>query len=146
MEALKTSLSDGVATAIEGADMDKVNAALDIVKGNVETSASTKFGAGYNVTMPLTVTFDYSVSNPTMPSYMFPSSSFNITPKKHAAGGYVSGIHSCHGWQRRAGESSSFLRIRAAGQTRLIYTRKPVQLWAFRNTQRAVMWLAQIQA
>lgn len=91
MEALKTSLSDGVATAIEGADMDKVNAALDIVKGNVETSASTKFGAGYNVTMPLTVTFDYSVSNPTMPSYMFPSSSFNITPKEHAAGGYVSG-------------------------------------------------------
>ena len=91
MEALKTSLSDGVATAIEGADMDKVNAALDIVKGNVETSASTKFGAGYNLTMPLTVTFDYSVSNPTMPSYMFPSSSFNITPKKHAAGGYVSG-------------------------------------------------------
>lgn len=91
MEALKTSLSDGVATAIEGADMDKVNAALDIVKGNVETSASTKFGAGYNVTMPLTVTFDYSVSNPTMPSYMFPCSSFNITPKKHAAGGYVSG-------------------------------------------------------
>jgi TP901 family phage tail tape measure protein len=91
MEALKTSISDGVATAIEGADMDKVNAALDIVKGNVETSASTKFGAGYNVTMPLTVTFDYSVSNPTMPSYMFPSSSFNITPKKHAAGGYVSG-------------------------------------------------------
>lgn len=91
MEALKTSLSDGVATAIEGADMDKVNAALDIVKGNVETSASTKFGAGYNATMPLTVTFDYSVSNPTMPSYMFPSSSFNITPKKHAAGGYVSG-------------------------------------------------------
>lgn len=91
MEAFKTSLSDGVATAIEGADMDKVNAALDIVKGNVETSASTKFGAGYNVTMPLTVTFDYSVSNPTMPSYMFPSSSFNITPKKHAAGGYVSG-------------------------------------------------------
>ncbi len=91
MEALKTSLSDGVATAIEGADMDKVNAALDIVKGNVETSASTKFRAGYNVTMPLTVTFDYSVSNPTMPSYMFPSSSFNITPKKNAAGGYVSG-------------------------------------------------------
>lgn len=91
MEALKTSLSDDVATAIEGADMDKVNAALDIVKGNVETSASTKFGAGYNVTMPLTVTFDYSVSNPTMPSYMFPSSSFNITPKKNAAGGYVSG-------------------------------------------------------
>lgn len=90
-ESVKTSLSDGVATAIEGADMDKVNAALDIVKGNVETSASTKFGAGYNVTMPLTVTFDYSVSNPTMPSYMFPSSSFNITPKKHAAGGYVSG-------------------------------------------------------
>lgn len=90
-ESVKTSLSDGVATAIEGADMDKVNAALDIVKGNVETSASTKFGAGYNVTMPLTVTFDYSVSNPTMPSYMFPSSSFNITPKKNAAGGYVSG-------------------------------------------------------
>lgn len=91
MESLKTSLSEGVATAIEGADMDKVNAALDILKGNVETSASTKFGAGYNVTMPLTVTFDYSVSNPTMPSYLFPNSSYSITPKKNAAGGYVSG-------------------------------------------------------
>lgn len=91
MEALKTSLSDGVATAIEGADMDKVNAALDIVKGNVDTSASAKFGAGYNVTMPLTVTFDYSVSNPTMPSSLMPSTSYSITPQKHAAGGYVSG-------------------------------------------------------
>lgn len=91
MEALKTSLSDGVATAIEGVDMDKVNAALDIVKGNVDTSASAKFGAGYNVTMPLTVTFDYSVSNPTMPSSLMPSTSYSITPQKHAAGGYVSG-------------------------------------------------------
>lgn len=91
MEALKTSLSDGVATAIEGADMDKVNAALDIVKGNVDISASAKFGAGYNVTMPLTVTFDYSVSNPTMPSSLMPSTSYSITPQKHAAGGYVSG-------------------------------------------------------
>lgn len=91
MEALKTSLSDGVATAIEGADMDKVNAALDIVKGNVDTSASAKFGAGYNVTMPLTVTFDYSVSNSTMPSSLMPSTSYSITPQKHAAGGYVSG-------------------------------------------------------
>lgn len=91
MEALKTSLGDGVATAIEGADMDKVNAALDIVKGNVDTSASAKFGAGYNVTMPLTVTFDYSVSNPTMPSSLMPSTSYSITPQKHAAGGYVSG-------------------------------------------------------
>lgn len=79
------------ATAEQAPQGVNVNAALDIVKGNVETSASTKFGAGYNVTMPLTVTFDYSVSNPTMPSYMFPSSSFNITPKKNAAGGYVSG-------------------------------------------------------
>lgn len=91
MEALKTSLTDGVATAIEGADMDKVNAALDIVKGNVDTSASAKFGAGYNVTMPLTVTFDYSVTNPTMPSSLMPSTSYSITPQKHAAGGYVSG-------------------------------------------------------
>lgn len=91
MESLKTSLSDGVATAIEGADMDKVNAALDIVKGNVETSASTKFGAGYDVTMPLSITFDYKVSNPSLPSSLLPSSTYNITPKKNAAGGYVSG-------------------------------------------------------
>lgn len=92
MESLKTSLSNGVATAIEGADMDKVNVALGIVKGNIETSASTTFGTGYNVTMPLTVTFDYSVSNPTIPSHITPSSSFNnITPQKNAAGGYVSG-------------------------------------------------------
>lgn len=91
MEALKTSLTDGVATAIEGADMDKVNAALDIVKGNVDTSASAKFGTGYNVTMPLTVTFDYSVSNPVIPESLMPSASYSITPQKHAAGGYVSG-------------------------------------------------------
>lgn len=91
MEALKISLSDGVATAIEGADMDNVNAALDIVKGNVETLASTKFGAEYNVTMPLTVTFDYSVSNPNLPTSLLPNTSYNITAQKHAAGGYVSG-------------------------------------------------------
>jgi len=41
--------------------------------------------------MPLTVTFDYSVSNPTMPSSLMPSTSYSITPQKHAAGGYVSG-------------------------------------------------------
>lgn len=91
MESLKTSLSEGVATAIEDADLEKVNAALDIVKGNVEKSASTKFGAGYSVTMPLTVTFDYSVSNSTLPSSLLPSTSYNITPKKNAAGGYVAG-------------------------------------------------------
>lgn len=89
--SVKESLSTGVATAIEGADMTKVQAALDVLKGNVNTAAATTFSAGYDVTMPLNITFSYKVNNPTIPGSLLPGASYNVTPRKNAAGGYVSG-------------------------------------------------------
>jgi dimeric dUTPase (all-alpha-NTP-PPase superfamily) len=94
MSALKESLSTGVATAIEDADMDKVHAALEIVKGNVDSATDTMFGAGHDVTMPLNVTLDYNLLNPTKTFSITgsgASGSTSITVKANAAGGYVSG-------------------------------------------------------
>jgi len=90
-DSVKESLTTGVVTAIEGADMEKVNAALAVLKGNVDTAASSTFNAGYDVEMPLNITFRYSVTNPTLPTSLLPSASYNVTPKQNAAGGYVSG-------------------------------------------------------
>lgn len=89
--SVKESLSTRVATAIEGANMEKVNAALAVLKGNVDTAATSTFSAGYDVEMPLNITFRYSVTNPTLPVPLLPSASYNVTPKQNAAGGYVSG-------------------------------------------------------
>lgn len=90
-DSVKESLSTGMVTAIEGADMARVNEALAVLKGNVDTAASSTFSAGYDVTMPLNITFRYSVTNPTVPASLIPSSIYNIMPKQNAAGGYVSG-------------------------------------------------------
>lgn len=94
MESLKASLSSGVATAIEGADMEKINAAIDILKGNTDASVNAAFSAGVDTTMPVNVTLDYNLLNP---SKVFSVSgngaagSSSVTVSAHAEGGYVSG-------------------------------------------------------
>ncbi len=89
LESLKESLGSGIATAIEGADMQKVNEALAIIKGDVEEATEKIFGSGYSVTMPLHVMFDYNGSGS---DFAAPSlNGRSTTVEKNAAGGYVSG-------------------------------------------------------
>ena len=89
LESFKESLGSGIATAIEGADMQKVNEALAIIKGDVEEATEKIFGSGYSVTMPLHVMFDYNGSGS---DFAAPSlNGRSTTVEKNAAGGYVSG-------------------------------------------------------
>lgn len=64
MQVLKESLSSGVATAIEGADMTKINAAIGILKGNTGTAIDSAFAPGFNTTTPVTITANYKLANP----------------------------------------------------------------------------------
>ena len=88
LESFKESLGSGIATAIEGADMQKVNEALAIIKGDVEEATEKIFGSGYSVTMPLHVMFDY---NGVGSDFVVPNLNGSTTVEKNAAGGYVSG-------------------------------------------------------
>jgi len=95
MSALKESLGTGVATAVQDADMSKVSSALDVLKSNVDTSVDNAFSTGTSTTLPVDVTLDYSVLNPTKTFTISgtgnTSGSTTMTVKANAAGGYVSG-------------------------------------------------------
>ena len=89
-----TEVSNGIGNAIQSADMSQINSAINTLKSSTDSSVDTAFGAGVNTTMPVNVTLDYSVLNPTKTftvSGNGASGSASITVSAHAEGGYVSG-------------------------------------------------------
>ncbi len=89
-----TEVSNGIENAIQSADMSQINSAINTLKSSTDSSVDTAFGAGVNTTMPVNVTLDYNVLNPTktfMVSGNGASGSASITVSAHAEGGYVSG-------------------------------------------------------
>ena len=87
-------IASGVSNSILGADMSEINSAINTLKTNTDTSVNSAFNAGVNTTMPVNVTLDYNVLNPTKTfsvSGNGASGSASITVSAHAAGGYVSG-------------------------------------------------------
>lgn len=89
-----TEVSNGVGNAIQNADMSQINSAINTLKSSTDSSVDTAFGAGVNTTMPVNVTLDYNVLNPTKTftvSGNGASGSASITVSAHAEGGYVSG-------------------------------------------------------
>lgn len=85
----------GVSSAITNTDMTEIQSAIDTLKSNTDASVNTAFSAGVNTTMPVNVTADYHLLNP--------SATINVTGggtttanvqasiSSHAKGGYVSG-------------------------------------------------------
>lgn len=89
-----TEVTNGVGNSIQNADMSQINSAINTLKSNTDSSVDTAFGAGVNTTMPVNVTLDYNVLNPTKTftvSGNGASGSASITVSAHAEGGYVSG-------------------------------------------------------
>lgn len=87
------AIGTGVSTAIQNADMAAINGAIGVLKGNTDASVNTAFGAGVNTSMPVNVTLDYNVLNPTKTFTVSgaggTTGSTSITVSAHAAGGYV---------------------------------------------------------
>lgn len=89
-----TEVTNGVGNAIQNADMSQINSAINTLKSSTDSSVDTAFGAGVNTTMPVNVTLDYNVLNPTKTftvSGNGATGSASITVSAHAEGGYVSG-------------------------------------------------------
>lgn len=84
----------GVSSGITNTDMTEIQSAIDTLKSNTDASVNTAFSAGVNTTMPVNVTADYHLLNP--------SATINVTGggtttanlqasiSSHAEGGYVS--------------------------------------------------------
>ena len=92
--AAGTAVSDGVGSAIQNADMGQINSAISSLKSNTDSSVNSAFGAGVSTTMPVNITLDYNILNPTKTisvSGKGASGSTSVTVNAHAAGGYVSG-------------------------------------------------------
>ena len=90
-----TAVGMGVGTAIQNTDMANINSAVDTLKANTDSKVNSAFGAGVSTRMPVNVTLDYNVLNPTKTFTVSgsggTSGSATISVSAHAAGGYVSG-------------------------------------------------------
>lgn len=71
--------------------MAQINSAVDALKSNTDSSVNSAFGAGVSTTMPVSVTLDYSLVNPTKTFTIGGggSGSTTLTVSAHASGGYV---------------------------------------------------------
>ena len=85
------AVGSGISSAITNADMAQINSAVDALKSNTDSSVNSAFGAGVSTTMPVSVTLDYSLVNPTKTFTIGGggSGSTTITVSAHASGGYV---------------------------------------------------------
>ena len=85
------AVGSGISSAITNADMAQINSAVDALKSNTDSSVNSAFGAGVSTTMPVSVTLDYSLVNPTKTFTIGGggSGSTTLTVSAHANGGYV---------------------------------------------------------
>lgn len=85
------AVGSGISSAITNADMAQINSAVDALKSNTDSSVNSAFGAGVSTTMPVSVTLDYSLVNPTKTFTIGGggSGSTTLTVLAHASGGYV---------------------------------------------------------
>ena len=85
------AVGSGISSAITNADMAQINSAVDTLKSNTDSSVNSAFGAGVSTTMPVSVTLDYSLVNPTKTFTIGGggSGSTTLTVSAHASGGYV---------------------------------------------------------
>ena len=92
-EFMSTYMTNGVSSGIADADMSAINSSIAGLKSRTDTAVDTAFSAGVTTTMPVNVTLDYNISNPTK-TYSISGAGVTdggaITVSAHAAGGYVS--------------------------------------------------------
>ncbi len=89
----------GVGSAITGADMKNVNSAVDTLKSNTDASINKAFKTGVSTKMPVNITLDYNLLNPSRELTVSGNGVSGKTTVKvsanekkgYASGGYVSG-------------------------------------------------------
>ena len=94
LSAAGTAVATGVSNSILNSDMSQINSSINTLKSNTDGAVNTAFNAGVNTSMPVNVTLDYNVLNPTKTftvSGNGATGSASITVSAHAEGGYVSG-------------------------------------------------------
>ncbi|MCM1233690.1 MAG: phage tail tape measure protein, partial [Ruminococcus flavefaciens] len=94
MDNISSTMGSGIGSAIANTDMTEILSAIDTLKLNTDSSVNAAFNAGVTTTMPVDVTLDYNILNPTKTftiSGEGATGSASINVKACAAGGYVSG-------------------------------------------------------
>ena len=88
-----SAVTSGVGSAISSADMSPINSAVSTLKSNTDGRINAAFSAGVSTRMPVNVTLDYNVLNPTKTFTVTGEGggAASLTVSAHAMGGYVSG-------------------------------------------------------
>lgn len=90
-EAIRIILSAAIAAGIRGTDLSAAFAALTALRQRVEAQAKATLGAQIAVQVPVNLTYDYNVTNPTPPKPTVTAQTYTSNVAAHANGGFVRG-------------------------------------------------------
>lgn len=95
-EVLKTTLNTDIAEAIEKADLAEALSGLAELQALVAAQAAIEFGKEIPVTVPVTVTYDYTQTNPNVPAPNVTAQSVLSDPNLNQAPSYMGGVSGGH--------------------------------------------------
>ncbi|MBQ7682313.1 MAG: hypothetical protein IJT31_08910, partial [Oscillibacter sp.] len=90
-ESLRTALSSGITEAINSVDLSAAYAALTALRQALETRAQATLGAQMTIQIPVNLTYNYNVTNPTPPKPTVTAQALTMNTTAHADGGFVNG-------------------------------------------------------
>lgn len=92
-EVLKTVLSTGISDAVKSADLAGAYAGLVTLQSNVASRARDEFRKPISVNVPLDVTYQYNIKNPTIPLPSASGATVSVSgnAKHRAVGGFTNG-------------------------------------------------------
>ncbi len=91
-ESIKTAMENSVADGVANTDLSAAFEALTPLRSSLEQNAQSTLGASMDINIPMNITYDYSVTNPTFtPPSLTVTSNGGRTITKHANGGFVGG-------------------------------------------------------
>lgn len=91
---ISAAFGAGIGSAIQNTDMANINSAITTLKSSTDAAVNTAYSAGVSTTMPVDVTLDYNILNPTKTFSLTGegvSGSKTVTVKANAMGGFVGG-------------------------------------------------------
>ena len=91
LSTLSQTLSSNIAQAVQNTDLSGAYAALTAIQQQIASNAQSTLGQTISVSIPMSVTYSYKVTNPNPPLPNAAGGTISFSPRYHAAGGFVNG-------------------------------------------------------
>lgn len=91
LATVSQTLSSNIAQAVQNTDLSGAYAALTAIQQQIASNAQSTLGQTISVSIPISVTYSYKVTNPNPPLPNAAGGTISFSPRYHAAGGFVNG-------------------------------------------------------